>query len=184
MIHPMAAAGVDTGRRLVEVERIHAWASRNRAGPAGDVGCAVEAIGIKKRLTAFAHVVARLLRCGTDAAGVSSTALGLRCVGYCTQRFLNVRHRSRGTNSTKFALAQHLRRSARSGCPVAALGWPRVSQYVRTTSEQPRQEIPKSKRQRWRRSPVASVSSDLRSLNPSRTHRSGRSEALYIAPCA
>src|SRR5258707_859312 len=53
------------------------------------------------------------------------------CVGYCTQRFLNVRHRRRGTNSTKFAVAHHRRRSARSGCPVAALGWPRVSQHVR-----------------------------------------------------
>jgi hypothetical protein len=39
--------------------------------------------------------------------------------------FLNVRHRRRGTNSTKFAVAQHLRRPARSGCPIAALGWPR-----------------------------------------------------------
>jgi len=32
-------------------------------------------------------------------------------------------------------------------------------------------------RQRRRRSPVASVSSDMRSLSPSRTHRSGRSAA-------
>src|SRR5260370_19515899 len=37
----------------------------------------------------------------------------------------------RGTSSTKLAVAHHLRRSARSGCPVAALGWPRVSQHVR-----------------------------------------------------
>src|SRR6266446_2152957 len=42
------------------------------------------------------------------------------CVGYCTQRFLNVRHRRRGTNSTKFAVAQHLRRSGRSGRPEEA----------------------------------------------------------------
>src|SRR5262245_20318468 len=102
--------------------------------------------------------------------------------------------------------------AAHSGCPVAALGWPRVSQYVRIArgvagnvssagqiadftadfrsllgvlgGGQRKRAATLPKRQRRRRSPVASVSSDMRSLSPSRNHRIGRSAARYTAPCA
>src|SRR5258708_690133 len=79
------------------------------------------------------------------------------CVGYCTERLLNVRHGRRGTNSTKFAVAQHLRRSARSGCPVAALGWPRVSQHVRIARGIAVGGARDGQRKRARHSPSANV---------------------------
>jgi hypothetical protein len=57
LIHSMAAAGVDTGWGLAEIERIHARARRDGAGVDGDVGGAEEAIRAKEPVSVRAHVV-------------------------------------------------------------------------------------------------------------------------------
>src|SRR5262249_26296336 len=61
LIHPMAAGGIDSGGRLVEIERVHARGRRGGAGSAGNVERAVEPSRMEERFGVLAHRSASLL---------------------------------------------------------------------------------------------------------------------------
>jgi hypothetical protein len=65
VIEAVATAGVDTGRRLVEIERIRAWVGWDRARSAGDIERAVEASRMQERFDVLFHGgVCSLFRAG------------------------------------------------------------------------------------------------------------------------